>query len=69
MQTRALNREAAAGMISEIGPCEGGHVFQALLTATETGRETTKIPDCLAKEAEPEPTSDSAARSSKCSDV
>ena len=38
-QTRVLIREAAAGLIRAIGPCEGGRVFQALLAATETGRE------------------------------
>ena len=69
VQTRALNREAAAELISAIGPCEGGRVFQALLAATETGREKTKLPDILVKEAEPEPTSYTAARSSKHSDV
>lgn len=30
-QTRALNQEAAAGLISAIGPCEGGSMFHALL--------------------------------------
>ena len=68
-QTRALNQEAAAGLISAIRPCEGGRVFQALLAAKESGREKAKLPDCLIKEAEPEPTSYSAARSSKHSDV
>ena len=33
-RTRALSREAAAGLIIAIGPCEGGRVFQALLGAT-----------------------------------
>ena len=69
VQTRAFNREAAVGLISAIGPCEEGRVFQALLAATKTGREKTKLPDCLLKEAEPEPTSYTAARSSKHSDV
>ena len=32
-QTRALNQEAAPGMINAVGPCEGGRVFQALLAA------------------------------------
>ena len=68
-QTRALNPEAAAGLICAIGPCEGGRVFQALLAAPETGREKTKLPDFLVKEAEPEPTSSTAVRSSKSSDV
>ena len=68
-QTRALNREAAAGLISAIRSCEGGRVFRALLSATETGREKAKLPDCLVKEAELEPTSYTAARSSKQSDV
>ena len=62
-QTRALNQEAAAGLISAIGPCEGGRVFQALLAAKEAGRGKVKLPDCLIKEAEPEPTPYSAARS------
>ena len=68
-QTRTLNREAAAGVINAIGPCEGGLDFQALLAATETGHEKAKLADCLVKEAEPEPTSHTAARSSKYSDV
>ena len=33
VQTRALNRKAAAGRISTIGPCEGGRIFHALLAA------------------------------------
>ena len=37
-QTRALNREAATGLISTIGPCEGGRVFHALLAAQDTDR-------------------------------
>ena len=68
-QTRALNREATAGLISAIGPCEGGRVFQALLAANEAECEKTKLPDFLVKEAEPEPTSYTAARTSKHSDV
>ena len=68
-QTRALNREAAAGLISAIGPCEGSRVFQMLLAATETGSEQTKLPDCLVKEAESEPTSYTAERSSNHSEV
>ena len=56
-QTRVLNREAAAGLVSEIGPCERGRVFQAPMAATETGREKTKLPGCFVKAAEPEPTS------------
>ena len=63
-QTRALNREAATGLISTIGPCEGGRIFHALLAAQDTGGEPTRLPDCLLKEVEPEPTSYSAARSS-----
>ena len=63
-QTRALNREAATGLISTIGPCEGGRMFHALLAAQDTGGEPTRLPDCLLKEAESEPTSYSAARSS-----
>ena len=63
-QTRALNREAAAELISTIGPCEGGRIFHALLAAQDAGGELTRLPDCLLKEAEPEPTSYSAARSS-----
>ena len=62
-QTRALNRETAKGLISAIGHCEGGRVFQALLAATETGREKAKLPDCLAKLAKQEPTFCTAARS------
>ena len=68
-QTRVLNQEAVAGLIGAIGPCEGGCVFQALLAATGTGREKTKLPDRLVKEAESELTSYTAARSSKHSDV
>ena len=63
-QTRALNREAAAGIISTIGPCEGGRIFHALLAAQDTGGEPTRLLDCLLKEAEPEPTSYSASCSS-----
>ena len=37
-QTRALNQEAAAGLISAIGPCEGGRVFQPLLAVKEAER-------------------------------
>ena len=40
-----------------IGPCDGGRIFLAILAAKETGGEPTKLPDCLVKEAEPEPTS------------
>ena len=68
-QTRVLSWEAAAGLMNAIEPCEGGRVFQALLAATETGREKTKLQGCLVKEAEPEPTSYAAACSSKHSDV
>ena len=39
------------------------------LAATETGREKTKLPDCLVKEADSEPTSYTAARSLKHSDI
>ena len=63
-QIRALNREATTGMISAIGPCEGGRIFHALLAAQDTGGEPTRLPDCLLKEAEPAPMSYSAARSS-----
>ena len=63
-QTRALNQEAAAGLISTIGPCEGGRIFHAILAAQGAGGEPTRLPDCLLKEAEPEPTSYSATRSS-----
>ena len=65
MQTGAFDREAAAGLVSAIGPCEGCRVFQALLAATETGRETTKLPSCLVKEAGPELTSYADVRSLK----
>ena len=68
-KTRALNREAAAGPIRAIGPCEGGRMFQALLAANEAECEKTKVPDCLVKEAEPEPTSYTAARMSEHSGV
>ena len=60
---RVLNREPAAGLISTIGPCEGG-IFHAILAAQDTGGEPTRLPDCLLKEVEPEPTSYSAVRSS-----
>ena len=63
-QTRALNREAAAGLISTIGPCEGGRIFHALLAAQDAGGEPTRLPDYLLEGAEPEPRSYSAARSS-----
>ena len=48
-KTTALNRETAARLISAIGTCERGRVFQALLAATETGCENTKLPDCFVK--------------------
>ena len=63
-QTRALNREAAAGLISTIGRCERGCIFHALLAVKDAGGEPTRLPDFLLEEAEPEPTSYSAARSS-----
>ena len=68
-QTKALDREAAAGLISACRPCGEGRVFQALPAANETECEKTKLPDCLVKEAEPKPTSYTAARKSKLSDV
>ena len=61
-QTKELNQEAAAGLISMIGSCDGGHIF---LVLQEASGEPTKLPDCLVKEAEPEPTSYSAACSSR----
>ena len=63
-QTRALNREAAAGLIRTIGPCEGGRIIHALLAEQDAGGEPTLLPNCLLKEAEPEPMSYFAARSS-----
>ena len=63
-QTRILNREAATGLVSTIRPCKGSRIFHALLAAPDTGGEPTRLPDCLLKEAEPEPTSYAAARSS-----
>ena len=64
-QTRALNRQAAAGLISAIGLCGGGRVFQAPLAGNKAECEKTNLPDCLVKEAEPEPPSYTAARMSK----
>ena len=61
-QTKELNQEAAAGLISMIGSCDGGHIF---LVLQEASGEPTKLPDCLVKEAEPELTSYSAACSSR----
>ena len=52
-----------------IGPCDGGRIFLAILAAKETGGEPTKLPDCLVKEAEPEPTSYSVVCSSRHSGV
>ena len=66
---RALNQEAAAGLISVIGPCDGGRIFHALLAAQEADGEPTKLLDCLVKEAGPEPPSYSAACSSRHSGV
>ena len=43
-QTRALNQEAAAGLISTIGPCDGSRIFLARLAAQVTGGEATKLP-------------------------
>ena len=68
-QTRAFNQEAAAGLISIIGPCDGGRIFHPLLAVQEGGGGPTKVPDCLVKEAEPEPTSHSVACSSRHSGV
>ena len=68
-QTRALNQEPAAGLISMIGPCDGGRILHALLAAQEARDEPTKFPNSLVKEAEPEPTSYSAAYSSRYSGV
>ena len=68
-QTRALNQEAATGLTSMIGPCDGGRVFHTLLAAQDSGGEPTRLPDCLLKEAKPGPTSHSAARSSVHSGV
>ena len=48
-----------------IGPCDGGRIFHPLLAVQEGGGGPTKVPDCLVKEAEPEPTSYSAACSSR----
>ena len=42
-QTRAFNREAAAGLISVIGPCEEGSVFQALLAANKAECEKNEV--------------------------
>ena len=67
-QTSALNHEAAAGLISARYDRPGG-VFLALLPAQEAGGEPTKLTDCLVKEVEPEPTSYSAASSSRHSGV
>ena len=68
-QTRAVNQEAAVGLISVIGPCDEGRIFHALLASQEAGGETTKLPHCLVKDAEPGPTSYSAACSSRHSGV
>ena len=58
-----------AGLKSTIGPCEGGRIFHALLAAQDAGDESTRLPYCLLKEAEPAPTSYSTARSSMHSGV
>lgn len=68
-RTGALNQEAAAGLISTIDPREGGRTHQAILAAKDVGREKTKVPDSLVKEAEPDPASYLAERSSRNSDV
>lgn len=60
-QTRAFDQEAPAGLISVVGPCDGGRIFHALLAAQGAGGAPTKLPDCLVKEAEPEPASYSPA--------
>ena len=57
VQTRSLNLELAAGLISTFGPCEGGRIFHALMAAKDIGGEPTWLPDCLLQEAEPGPTS------------
>ena len=48
-QTRAVNQEAAVGLISVIGPCDGGRIFHAQRAAQEVGGEPTKLLGCLAK--------------------
>ena len=68
-QTRALDREEAAGMIRLIGPRDGVRTFQALLAAKDAGREETKVSDRHVRGAKAEPTSSSTARSSRHSDV
>ena len=40
----ALNQEAAAGLISMIGPCDGSRIFLARLAAQVTGGEANKLP-------------------------
>ena len=68
-QTRALEREAASGLISLVGPVEGSKILDALLAVQPANHEPAKLPECSILEAEPEPTSFSAARSSQHSDV
>ena len=42
-QTRALHLEAAAGLISMTGPCDGGSILHALLAAQDAGGEPTTV--------------------------
>ena len=57
----ALNQNAAAGLVSMIGPCHGGRISQAQRAAQDGGDDASKLPDYFFGEAEPETTSCSAA--------
>ena len=61
----ALNQNAAAGLVSMIGPCHGGRISHAQRAAQDEGGDASKLPDYLFKEAEPETMSCSAACSSR----
>ena len=65
-QTRVL-QESATGLLSMLGPDEGGRVVNALVA--EQVEQSDGLPKCTIQEAEPEPTSYAAACASKDAEV
>ena len=68
-QQRALGQPHAAGLFSNLGSLEGSRVVRALIAEQETSRTSSKLPSCPVQDAEPEPTSYSAACASQHSAV
>lgn len=52
VETRALNQEAAEGLVSLIDPDGGSRIFHALLAEKSTGRAAVKMPDWLVQEGD-----------------